>query len=146
MALNRRKIVISENKRPFGSNTKECVEKIVRLHADIMAGMNADGPVVFSMYSDSALQSICDRADMFDNAIDYAAFALDYINSFHPFVDGNKRVSLAVALKILEDGGYELEENKDLQTFILMIASGMLDRDRIARWLKDHVQIIHRVS
>lgn len=143
-----RKRSYSPNKRPieeYRRGLRGCVEKIIRRHRQIMIESGTDPSNADAMLSDAALEKICNKAMDVTDPIEYAALALDSINSFHPFVDGNKRTSLAVALKILESSGYTLDEGPELERFVLDIARGEYDVKQIEVWLRYHVKLIRRV-
>jgi death on curing protein len=57
----------------------------------------------------------------------------------HPFVDGNKRLGLAIALTFLELNGYisQLDES-EIITMTLGLASREVDEATYARWLEQN--------
>lgn len=89
--------------------------------------------------NDAALSAICDRSDDFSDPIEYAAFIIDYVNAFHPFVDGNKRMSLLLAVQALGPIGYKLDNSPEISQFIKDVASGRYDRTEIEAWLRDYL-------
>ena len=136
----------SHAKKPFGKDYRDCVEKIKERHAQIMMRSDENTEDAYAVYNDSSIEAICDRADDFgDDVIGYAAFALEYLVVFHPFVDGNKRTAFAIMMKILHDGGYRLRDNEETQNFVIGVAEGKYDRDSIEDWLRGHVILIRRV-
>ncbi|MGZ8429438.1 MAG: type II toxin-antitoxin system death-on-curing family toxin [Candidatus Deferrimicrobiaceae bacterium] len=57
----------------------------------------------------------------------------------HPFVDGNKRVALAVLYVFLERNGYRLEAPEtDAVDVMIRLAAGQLDEPGLSAWLKEH--------
>ncbi|MGZ8462733.1 MAG: type II toxin-antitoxin system death-on-curing family toxin [Candidatus Deferrimicrobiaceae bacterium] len=57
----------------------------------------------------------------------------------HPFVDGNKRVALAVLYVFLERNGYRLETPEtDAVDVMIRLAAGQLDEPGLSAWLKEH--------
>lgn len=55
----------------------------------------------------------------------------------HAFVDGNKRVALAVALYFLTRNGMPLEvDDRLLQEHVLAVASGEMTKDQITEFLR----------
>lgn len=57
----------------------------------------------------------------------------------HPFVDGNKRTGMLVAVTLLEIYGYEFRMDKgELEDFAVQVAVERLDVPVIAAWLKAH--------
>ncbi len=58
----------------------------------------------------------------------------------HPFVDGNKRIGHAAMETFLILNGFEIDAPVDHQEqVILTIASGKMNRDQFAEWLRAHV-------
>lgn len=58
----------------------------------------------------------------------------------HPFVDGNKRAGHAAAETFLLLNGFEIEAPVDGQErIVLALAAGVLGRDQLAEWLREHV-------
>ena len=136
----------SHAKKPFGKNYRDCVEKIKERHAQIMMKSDSDINEAYAIYNDSPIEAVCDRAEEFgDDVIGYAAFALEYLTVFHPFMDGNKRTAFAVMIKILHDGGYMLRDDEETQDFVIGVAEGKYNRQSIERWLRGHVILIRRV-
>jgi len=57
----------------------------------------------------------------------------------HPFVDGNKRVALAVMYVFLEMNGYRLEAPEtEAVDVMIRLAAGELDEPGLSAWLKEH--------
>lgn len=57
----------------------------------------------------------------------------------HPFVDGNKRTGILVALVFLEKNGYKFFSAKgDIEKFAISIIIKRLTIEQIAKWLKKH--------
>lgn len=77
------------------------------------------------------------HADIFSMAAAY----LFHIVSNHPFVDGNKRVGLEVALIFLELNGIELlASDSELVDLVLATATGQLTKDEIAKFFRSHAK------
>jgi death-on-curing protein len=58
----------------------------------------------------------------------------------HPFVDGNKRTGHAAIEVFLVLNGFEVRAPVDEQEqIILQVASGELEHDKFAAWLKAHI-------
>jgi death on curing protein len=75
--------------------------------------------------------------DVADLAAAYAAG----ITRNHPFLDGNKRTGLAVALTFLLDNGYELTAaNEDLVITMLALAGGTLSETELGAWLRTYIR------
>ncbi|MGZ9148239.1 MAG: type II toxin-antitoxin system death-on-curing family toxin [Candidatus Deferrimicrobiaceae bacterium] len=61
------------------------------------------------------------------------------ITANHPFVDGNKRVALAVLYVFLERNGYRMEAPEtDAVDVMIRLAAGQLDEPGLSAWLKEH--------
>lgn len=58
----------------------------------------------------------------------------------HCFIDGNKRVGHAAMEVFLILNGYEIEASVDEQEqVILLVASGLLGRENLSKWLEQHI-------
>ncbi len=56
----------------------------------------------------------------------------------HPFLDGNKRVALAVLLTFLEVNGIEFRvDPEELYAVMMAVADGRLDKAGLAAWIRD---------
>ena len=73
---------------------------------------------------------------------DMAALAAAYafgIARNHPFVDGNKRVSLLTLIIFLRLNGIEFAPSEaDAAAIILALAAGEVDEDGLTRWIRDN--------
>lgn len=59
----------------------------------------------------------------------------------HPFVDGNKRTGIMLALIFLERNGVQTTpSDPDLEDFAVKIATDRLDVPDIVKWLEDHTK------
>lgn len=78
-----------------------------------------------------------------DPAPDLARLAAAYgfgIARDHPFVDGNKRTALVVMLVFLKLNGVEVAASvQESYEAIMTLASGNLDEEGLADWLRDHL-------
>lgn len=75
--------------------------------------------------------------DIADLAAAYAAG----ITRNHPFLDGNKRTGLAVALTFLLDNGYELTAaDEELVITMLALAEGTLSETELSAWLRTYIR------
>ena len=76
-----------------------------------------------------------------ESIFDMAAAYLFHICKNHPFVDGNKRTSLAVAMTFLYANGYRINaEFKDLEQLAVDTATGKKNKKQIAEFLENHSQ------
>jgi death on curing protein len=75
--------------------------------------------------------------DIADLATAYAAG----ITRNHPFLDGNKRTGLAVAMVFLLDNQFELvAANHDLVTTMLAVADGTMTEPELAIWFRAYIR------
>lgn len=117
-----------------------CVEGIKEIHRGIIRGSgNAhETGLEDAMYSEAGLQRICDAVDYISDPFEMAALAMETIATFHPFVEGNKRTALAVALRFLNDSGHTLPDGFDTSDFVQEVAMGLHDVQEIAQWLREN--------
>lgn len=72
---------------------------------------------------------------LFDMAAAYGY----HICKIHPFVDGNKRTALIAMIIFLSVNGYLLKADKKLlYATIIDLASGRLEKEELALFLKNH--------
>ena len=72
-------------------------------------------------------------ASLFDLA---AAYGFGIVKN-HPFIDGNKRLALAVMYVFLEINGYRLDAPEvEAADIMLRLAANELEEEDMARWLK----------
>lgn len=115
-----------------------CVDGIKAIHRGIIreSGNIHEKGLEDAMYSEAGLQKICDAVDYISDPFEMAALAMETIATFHPFVEGNKRTALAIALRFLNDSGYRLPDGFDTSNFVQEVAMGMHDTVEIAEWLR----------
>lgn len=74
------------------------------------------------------------HGDVYEMAAAYCV----HLAQNHPFIDGNKRVALAVMLVFLELNGRPLNvEPASLYAVMIAVASGSMSRAALAAWLRD---------
>jgi death-on-curing family protein len=79
-------------------------------------------------------------ADLHSTPVEKAAALGFSLVANHPFIDGNKRIGHAAMEVLLLLNGYELRSSVDEQERLMLdVASGVIDRDGLARWLNQHV-------
>ena len=72
-----------------------------------------------------------------------AAALMESICGTHPFVDGNKRVSITAAAIFLKLNGWKLAvSQEELEHFTLAAASGKKSLQEMQSWLKTHSKAI----
>ena len=77
------------------------------------------------------------HADLFEMAAAY----LFHIVRNHPFVDGNKRTSVAAALVFLEMNGIEIRASDEaLVKIVLAVAEGKLQKGALAEFFRRHTR------
>lgn len=77
---------------------------------------------------------------MHKTVFDKAALYLEALVHYHVFIDGNKRTSLAVALRFLSINGYEIiAANDEVEKFVLDVVARKIDSVGIAYWFKSHL-------
>lgn len=115
-----------------------CVDGIKEIHRGIIrnSGCVHEEGLEDAIYSEAGLQRVCDAIDYIEDPFEMAALAMEAIATFHPFVDGNKRTALAVALRFLNDSGYRLPDGFDTSDYVQEVAMGMHDVGDIADWLR----------
>jgi len=81
--------------------------------------------------------------DLYPTVFDKAAALLRSLIKNHPFVDGNKRASIAAAQIMLEENGYLFSVSiKTTFEFLLKIANKKPTVGQISAWLKDNCSIL----
>lgn len=82
-----------------------------------------------------------DGIELYPTPVEKAAAILESIISNHPFLDGNKRLGYVLMKLFLLEGGFHLKvEQQDAYQFIILVASGQQNIDRIISWLQFHVR------
>lgn len=75
---------------------------------------------------------------------DLAALSAAYvlgITGNHPFVDGNKRTGLVVALTFIQKNGYLVQPNqRDAVNTMLAVADGRLSESELAHWFRSYMR------
>ena len=75
--------------------------------------------------------------------VDLAAMAARYafgIAKNHPFLDGNKRTALVVAVTFLNLNGYDFDApSRATYTIFLQLAEGTLSEDDLAGWFRENL-------
>ena len=75
--------------------------------------------------------------------VDLAALAASYafgIAKNHPFLDGNKRTALVVAVAFLNLNGFDFDApGKKTYTMFLQLAEGSISEDALAAWFRERL-------
>lgn len=122
---------------------RSCIRNIMLVHrlAILSCGEDRERGLEDAVINPTAIGGLCDRIERCPDCFSKAAAAIDYVVSFHPFADGNKRTAFLLAVAILKDGGYRLDDNED--TFRLMkdAAWGKMSGDAIEDWLRSNSRV-----
>jgi death on curing protein len=63
----------------------------------------------------------------------------------HPFIDGNKRISLVAAFTFLELNGWQVQAEEAATVLVFLdLAAGKLDEKQLARWLEANSRALSR--
>ena len=134
------------SKHDFQDAHNRCVQRILRIHhlAVVRSGEEREKGLEDAVINPMAFESFCDWIVLVPDCFSKAALAIDYITNFHPFVEGNKRTAFQLALALLRNGGYELNDDESTFVFIKDVASGKYNRKEIEDWLKcnTHLSIL----
>jgi len=78
------------------------------------------------------------RTGYYADLIDEAAALWESLSQNHPFIDGNKRVAVTVAVAFLRVNGVRLQfDDPDAYRFMIdLYEGGDFTRDRLAKWLR----------
>lgn len=78
-------------------------------------------------------------SDQYDMAFKLAASLCAGITRNHPFLDGNKRTAFVATNVFLDMNGLRLEcDDAEILDTMMSFASGTIDDDRFADWMKRH--------
>src|SRR4026208_716630 len=84
-----------------------------------------------------------EASDLYPSVEEKAAALAFSLVANHPFVDGNKRIGHAAMAVFLVLNGYQIQASiGDQERLMLDLASGTLDREQLATWLRQHVSKI----
>jgi death-on-curing protein len=76
--------------------------------------------------------------------VDLAAFAATYafgIAKNHPFLDGNKRTALVVAVTFLNLNGFDFDApTPEVYTIFLSLAEGTVSEEELAAWFRERLE------
>lgn len=117
------------------------IEEALRIHARQVRRFGGDAGVRDRGLLESALAM--PRASFGGQFVheDLPAMAGAYLYHLcknHPFMDGNKRVALAVTLYFLTRNGKPLDvENETLQDHVLAVASGEMTKEEVTAYLRE---------
>ena len=85
-----------------------------------------------------------ENLDAYGESVDLAALAASYafgIAKNHPFLDGNKRTALVVAITFLNLNGHDFDApSDDTYTLFLGLAEGSISEDELAAWFRERLR------
>jgi len=82
-----------------------------------------------------------DNKELYPSAIEKAASLIESILTNHPFIDGNKRTGYTVLRLYLLQNSLDITASSDNRyEFVINIASGTLQYERIVDWLKSNTK------
>ena len=119
------------------------VEEILIFHRKIIEQTGGSDGIRDIGLIESALNrafSTFDGNDLYKEIEDKVSIITYGLINNHGFVDGNKRIGVAVMLLLLRINGIKVQYTQDdLVQFGLDIAKGSLDEKGIKRWIKNHI-------
>jgi death-on-curing protein len=84
-------------------------------------------------------QATFDGRDLYADVWHKAASLMESLISNHPFIDGNKRTSIASASLFCRRNGFRLMcEQQEIETFALDMALKKISLGHAAAWLEQH--------
>jgi death-on-curing protein len=122
------------------------VEAVKAIHEEVLAAHGGSPGLREEALLESAVaapQATMTGQPLFNDPVEIAAAYLFYLCRNHPFVDGNKRTSLATCLVFLSENGLLSEEHLDSdawEALTLGVAASALDRDQTTTELRKLLQ------
>ena len=116
------------------------IEEVLFIHEDQIANYGGSADIRDRKLLESAITqpaATFDSNELHPGVFDKAAAYLFHICGNHPFVDGNKRTSLATALVFLELNGVIIEDpDQELYQIVMQVATGSSSKEIIASALR----------
>jgi death-on-curing protein len=122
------------------------VEAVKAIHEEVLAAHGGSPGLREEALLESAVaapQASMTGQPLFSEPVEIAAAYLFYLCRNDPFVDGNKRTSLATCLVFLSENGLLPEEHLDSdawEALTLGVAASALDRDQTTTELRKLLQ------
>lgn len=118
------------------------IQEVLRFHKNIIEKTGgSDGIRDYSLI-DSALNrafATFDGKDLYESVIDKIAAVTTSLIKNHGFIDGNKRIGVAVMLLLLKLNHIKINYTQsDLIKFGLSVASGKLHEQEVKQWIEKH--------
>jgi len=118
------------------------VEQVMRLHSKMIARTGgSDGVRDLGLIESAIMRASARYGDfeIYPTAAQKAASVCCGLVGNHGFVDGNKRIGVAVMLLILQKNGVLLQyTQQELIRFGLDLAQGLLSVDECVQWIETH--------
>ena len=117
-------------------------EQVIKLHSSLIAKTGGIDGIRDEKLLDSALQmpfQTFGGNNLYPDVLDKASQLCYSLIENHPFVDGNKRIGVHLALLFLQLNNIELNySQQELIDFGLGIASGKTSKNSIKEWFIQH--------
>ena len=118
------------------------VEQVLRLHSKMIARTGgSDGVRDLGLIESAIMRASAGYGDVeiYPTAVQKAAAVCCGLVGNHGFVDGNKRIGVAVMLLILQKNGVLLQyTQQELIRFGLDLAQGLLSVEECVQWIETH--------
>ena len=118
------------------------VEQVLRLHSKMIARTGgSDGVRDLGLIESAIMLASAGYGDfeIYPTAVQKAAAVCCGLVGNHGFVDGNKRIGVAVMLLILQKNGVLLQyTQQELIRFGLDLAQGLLSVEECVQWIETH--------
>ena len=118
------------------------VEQVVRLHSKMIARTGgSDGVRDLGLIESAIMRASAGYGDfeIYPTAVQKAVAVCCGLVGNHGFVDGNKRIGVAVMLLILQKNGVLLQyTQQELIRFGLDLAQGLLSVQECVQWIETH--------
>lgn len=118
------------------------VESVKAIHREVLAAHGGLDGIREPALLESALaapQASLAGQTLITDPIEAAGAYLFYLCRNHPFNDGNKRTALAACLVFLNENGWLLDEELDVdawENLVMKVASSQWDRDQTTKGLR----------
>lgn len=116
------------------------LDTVLAIHSSVLAAFGGAAGTRDQALLESAVatpQATFGGRSVYQDAVEIAAAYLFFLCRNHPFIDDNKRVSLASCLVFLRLNGFEPPQDSDAwEELVLDVAASRLDRDGTTRRLR----------
>ena len=142
ISKNTFKTLFSRNRKvrskDWRSDFERCRDTIKQIHRVVILDSDEDRErgLEDAIISDAALDGLCDRMVWEDSYVGKAALAIDYIVTFHPFAEGNKRTAFNVAISLLRKDNLTVRDREETYLFIRDVAMYGIKKIEIEGWLR----------